>query len=278
VVPLTDEVHLDIAHLSQDVFRQPRQMRTEPWISPFITSHPLVYHDTQHWFEFAQASITSQFTAPFNILQRARTLVEASRRSWQEASAAGAAASANGDAAAPQQVRKFLKAIEHAGNAVASLSGSPLTERRFLLEFPKRALELGRPELSAGLLALVSPQTIQDDTWQSWQPEWKEASEVASRQADCPPSLQPARLPYYQRAAAALRDQHPAAALWILIRTWTLSACFLDGGSPHQQSWQAAARALSLDPATFPQRLTALDTYLDSVEDTLDEWARQMGA
>ena len=42
VVRLSDEIHLDIAHLSQDVFQHPRLLRTHPWISPFIVSHPLV--------------------------------------------------------------------------------------------------------------------------------------------------------------------------------------------------------------------------------------------
>ncbi len=29
---LTDEVHLDIQHLSQTVFHQPRRLRLDPWI------------------------------------------------------------------------------------------------------------------------------------------------------------------------------------------------------------------------------------------------------
>ncbi|HVN53533.1 MAG TPA: hypothetical protein VMT46_04320 [Anaerolineaceae bacterium] len=276
VVPLSEEIHLDIAHLSQDVFRQPRQMRTDPWISPFITTHPLVYHDTQHWFEFTQAAITSQFNTPTNVLQRARRLVEASRRDWLEAGAGPAYA--GGSACSPQQVWKFLKAVEHAGNAIATLTGSPLAERRFLLDFPQRAMELGRPELSAGLLELVSPETVEEDAWQSWQPAWKDTLQSASRTVDCPPRLLPARLAYYQRAAAFLRDQHPAAALWILLRVWTLSACLLPGDDPHQQPWLNAIQSLSLDMAGFRQRIASLDGYLDSVEETLDDWARQMGA
>jgi hypothetical protein len=278
VVHLSDEIHLDIAHLSQDVFRQPRQMRTNPWISPFITSHPLVYHDTQHWFEFTQAAITSQFTDPANVLQRARLLAEASRRDWAEASSGTFLSASAGGSCSPQQIWKFLKSVENAGNAIATLTGRPLAERRFLLEFPQRALDLGRPELSAGLLELVSPQTVEEDAWQSWQPAWKDAFQSAGRQADCPPRLLPARLPYYQRAAAFLRDQHPAAALWILLRVWTLSVCQFPGDAPQRQPWQGAIQDISLDPAGFQRRLESLDSYLDQVEETLDEWARQMGA
>ena len=275
VVRLSDEIHLDIAHLSQDVFQHPRLLRTHPWISPFIVSHPLVYHDTQHWFEFTQASITAQFNQPDNVVQRGRQLADSARRTWLDASAAPAEASL-----APAQVWNFLKALEEAANAIATLTGNPLTERRFLLEFPQRALTLGRPTLSSGLLELFSPQQAADDVWESWQPAWKEALQAVGQAADCPPHLLPARHAYYLRAAASLREVNPAAALWILLRTWTRSACLLAShlAAPWEsEPWLAVLQTLGLDGDGFRQRLVAMDGYLDTVEETLDEWASQMG-
>ena len=280
VVRLSDEIHLDIAHLSQDVFLHPRQLRTHPWISPFIVSHPLVYHDTQHWFEFTQAAITSQFNQPDNVVQRGRRLAEAARRTWMETSAA--------PRLAPAQVWNFLKSLEDGANAIAALTGSPLTERRFWLEFPARALTLGRPALSEGLLELFTPQPVADEDWLAWQPTWKETLQAAGLAEDCPPHLLPARQPYYLRAAGKLREANPAAALWILLRTWTRAACLLaalpssrqaavwESGS-QQPAWLAALQTLGLDEAGFPERLEALDGYLDSVEETLDDYASQMG-
>ena len=270
IVRLSDEVHLDIAHLSQDMFHQPRQLRTHPWISPFITAHPLVYHDVQHWFEFAQAAITSQFTEPGNVLGRARQLSEAARLAWLEANAA--------QFPTPPMAWKFLKSMEHAGNAIATLTGSPLTERRFLLEYPQRTVALGRPELSAAMLDLLGPRQVDDSDWKKWQPAWQDTFQSASQQADCPPRLAPVRFPYYQRAAQALCEQNPSAALWICLRSWTEAAAALPAGDPALMPWQNALPALGLAEGGFHARLEALDAYLDRVEETLDEYARQTGA
>ncbi len=276
VVRLSDEIHLDIAHLSQDAFLHPRQLRTHPWISPFIVSHPQVYHDSQHWFEFAQAAITSQFNQPDNVVQRGRQLAEAARRSWLDTSA--------DPRLEPAQVWYFLKALEDAANAIASLAGSPLTERRFWLEFPARTLTLGRPALSESLLELLAPQPVSDEDWQAWQPAWKDILATAGLAPDCPPRLLPARQQYYLRAAGKLRETNPAAALWILLRTWTRAACLLADrpttaweSSPHRPVWLAALQTLGLDEAGFAGRLEALDGYLDAVEETLDDYAGQMG-
>jgi hypothetical protein len=270
IIRLSDDIHLDIAHLSQDMFHQPRQLRTHPWISPFITSHPIVYHDVQHWFEFAQAAITSQFSEPGNVLARARQLSEAARMAWLEANST--------QSATPPMVWKFLKSMEHAGNAIASLTGSPLTERRFLLEFAPRTVTLGRPELSSDMLALLAPLPVEDADWNAWQPAWQAAFNSASRQADCPPRLAPVRIHYYQRAALTLREQNPFAALWICLRSWTEAAAALPTGDPALTAWQNALPALDLAEGGFHTRLGALDTYLDHVEETLDEYARQTGA
>jgi len=270
VVRLSEEIHLDIAHLSQDVFRQPRQLRTHPWIGPFITAHPLVYHDVQHWFEFTQASITSQFTEPDNVVQRARRLADAARRAWLDVNAS--------PQAAPTVVWKFLKALENAGNAVATLSGSPLCERRFLIEYPQRMVALGRPELSAGLLEIFAPIPVEENTWQAWQPHWQQAAHTAGQQPDCPPRLVSFRYHYYQRAAQALREQNPAAALWICLRNWTEAVSSLPAGDPASAPWQQALQTLNLSGDGFHTRLEALDVYLDQVDETLDEYARQMGA
>ena len=67
VVRLSDEVHLDIAHYSQDRFSASRA--TCAWIPGWdriSVSHPLVLHDSGHWFDFTQASIRAQFDQPDN--------------------------------------------------------------------------------------------------------------------------------------------------------------------------------------------------------------------
>jgi hypothetical protein len=267
MVRLSDEVHLDLAHLSQEFFRQPRSLRIDPWVGPFIVNHPLVLHDTRHWFEFTQASITAQFNEPGNVIQRAAAFAGAARRAWGELQ--------GGQPATAAETCRYLQALGDAANALVTLGGTPLALRRFLLEFPQRMLALGSPELSAALLELLP--LVDDETWQSWQPLWKAALQEAAAQPDVPSLIAAPRHAYYMRAALALFPEHPAAAQWIALVTWSQALCALPAGSPHLAPWQAALQPLSLDPAGLPSRLPALDTYLDSVEEALDVWGRRSG-
>ncbi len=272
VVRLSDEIHLDISHYSQDLFHNPRHLRVDPWMGPFIYNKPMVLYDSGHWFDYNQAATGAQFLQPDNILARSRSLANAARQSWADLSFG-----ANpGDQR--RRVYGYLKALENAGNATASLSGLPLTERRFMVQFPQRAAGLGKPELSAGLVALLAGEVeVSDETWEGWLHSWDQALQAAGQIENCPPRLTPARSGYYTRAASALWEKHPTAAFWLLMRTWTLAVYHLPADSPSILPWQEACRTASLDKSHFGQRLEALDSYLDSVEEMLDAWAEKNG-
>ena len=270
VVHLTDEIHLDIGHYSQGVFRQPRHLRLEPWLGSFICTKPLVLHDTQHWFEFTQASIFSQFYDPSNVAARARPLAEDARQSW-------VSLHSGSDESYPARILGYLNALKKAGNSIALLTGTPLTERRFLLQFPQRAQALQKPDLSARLIDLAGGQDVPDETWLAWLEKWKAAFSAAAAVKNSPARLHIARLPYYERAASFLWDEHPAAAIWPILNTWTEAVSILPEGSTYQSEWLAALETLKLDKNSFYERLQALDEYLDLVEETLDGWSQRNG-
>lgn len=271
IVRLSDDVHLDIAHLDQAIFQQPRHLRTDPWLGPFIYAKPLVLHDRQHWFDFTQASTGAQFFQSEYILKRANVLAQAARKSWMDL-----------QLSPPEDhtlaVLRYLEALENAGNALSSLTGQPLTERRFLLHLPHRLQELNQPELIANLIQLLVTEPGRlEDNWSQWMVSWKEAFQASERQENVPTRLHPARQPYYERAIAALWDESPTAALWLLFRTWTLAAGQLSERLPERAGWKNACEALGLGQNHFDDRLHALDRYLDQVEETLEIWARKNG-
>ena len=269
IVRLVDEVHLDIGHFTQADFDQPRHLRQDPWLGPQITSHPLLLHDSSHWFDFTQAAITAQFHSPENTLGRARTMAEAARQAWLALRLAGEVT--------PDQVWSYLKALENAGNAFACLSGAPITERRFWLELSERAETLGRPGLASGLLDLVLPEALGAEDWASWQPHWQSALTVAAANPGCPPRLEAARHPYYLRAAEALFESTPAASVWLALRTWTQAAALLPAGEPSLAAWHSVLAATGLDGPGFSSRLDSFDAYLDGLEETLDQWGTANG-
>jgi hypothetical protein len=271
MVRLTDEVHLDIGHYSQSVFHQPRHLRADPWLGPFIYSKPLVLHDTNHWFDFMQAATGAQFYQPDYTLQRATTLAEAARQSWMKLKGDNAGSH-------PQQLRAYLHAIEDAGNAIASLTGDPLTERRFFTRFPQRAQAIRRPEISARLVEMItSPNVQMDPLWEGWTQNWNEALAHAKSQEFSLPGVHPARRAYYVRAAGALWAEHPIAALWILLRSWTDAALQFDPGSTEMENWESVCQVLHLDENHFSHRADELDNLIDTIEETLDDWAKSNG-
>lgn len=270
VVRLSDEVHLDIAHYSQMVFHQPRHLRVSPWIGPYLCHNPIVLHDSQHWFEFTQASVCAQFNDPENIYQRVGHFAATARQTWMDLQFNNL----NGET---RRVSAFLEALEDAANAVASFSGPPLAERRMLLQYMQRAKAINRPGLAAGLVDLIMPETITAQDWAAWQPGWNAALNAAARLESVPARLDPARRAYYTRAAAALWDDEPAAAVWILLRSWALALQALDGTPELVDAWRAAASSLRLDPQGLEGKLGSLDTYLDNVEEAMEDFAQQNG-
>ena len=268
IVRITDEVHLDIAHKSQQLYSDTRKLRIDPWLGPFLCKDPLVLHDRGHWFDFTQASVCAHFKQADNVLQRAKPLVEDARRRWFSLVDASFGS---------KSLLSFLKALENAANAIATLSGVPLTERRFIISFPQRAEAIRRPGLASGLNDLFASEPFSASDWQDWIAHWQQAYKMAGEDSFPFPDLHPCRQYYYQKAAEALLPDHPEAALWLLLRTWTLAVTRLPEETSLAEAWQLACQKLALGDENFQKRVADLDIYLDNVEDALDNWAQERG-
>lgn len=278
VVRISDDIHLDIGHYAQTIFHQPRHLRADPWFGPFIYKKPMVLYETHHWFDFVQAATGAQFFQPDYVLQRASTLAQKARQTWMDLEL-------NQNRAHPLLVYGYLESLENAGNALVCLTdeGEPLAERRFMLQFPHRMQAFNQPELISELVGLLVPDLEGiEEFWPHWLEAWKEAYVAASNpagisQENVPPQLHTCRQLYYERAIHALWEESPTAALWLLLRTWTLAASLLPGKSQDITKWQSACQFLGLGSAGFNGRLHALDHYLDQVEETLDAWGNANG-
>lgn len=270
IVPLSEEVHLDIAHVSQEQFQQPRSLRRDPWLGGYLCQNPIVLHDRGHWFEFVQAGVCAHFYRPENVLLRVQPLLDSARQGWLELHGGGISDFA-------EQMGRYLQALEQTGNAIACLSGPPLTERRFLMQFPQRTRAIGRPELSAGLVSLLSggAELPAEEEAPRWFGAWQTALADAGSTNTCPLALHPARLAYYTRAVQALWAEMPAAALWIVLRTWCAALRCLPDGHSARPALETLCAELSLNP--LQERLEALDVYLDTVEEIIERWAKENG-
>jgi hypothetical protein len=269
IISISGDIHLDIAHLSMNVFRHPREKRVDPWLGPFLCQNPICLHDTQHWFEFTQAGVCAQYNNPEFVLQRARPLAEKARQTWIDLN--------SGNFAPGSYATHYLKALELAANSVASLSGAPLTERRFMMNFPARAQAVDRPGLAAGLVDLFTNQSISNEEWEGLMENWSSAYSAAGKEPGCPVRLDPCRRNYYEQSISILRADYPEAALWTLLRTWTQAVATLPESHPAHQPWLEALESLELGVDHLEERLNALDAYLDGIEETLETWAQKYG-
>ena len=218
----------------------------------------------------SSASVFDSESVNNNVMLRALTLVESSRQVWLDLS--GGAYKTHST-----WLMAYLKALGNAANAVSVLNGPPLTERRFLLNFGDRAAAVGRPGLAGGLEDLFCSSATENDVWGQWMESWQTALSAAGQQEKPPPRLDACRHKYYTAAADALHNDYPAAALWIMLRTWTLALLHQPQDEDTLEAWAAAVAQQQLDPEHLDQRLTEMDAYLDSVEETVDEWAQEHG-
>jgi hypothetical protein len=267
---MSDDVHLDIAHHDRVDYRNPRELRMHPWLGPTIFRARSLY-DPQHFLDFVQASVGGQFNRPDYVLARTRGQAEHARQMWLSLHSQDSPSRV-------EDVVLYLRAVEHAANAIAGLSGQPLTERRFLLNFPARAQAIGHPGLYPGLLGLLGAPHAQPEAIRGWLPAWQQAyQELPADQA--PLRLHPHRRSYYLKAfEKIISGETPQDLLWPLLHTWTDAIRCFPAQSEHVGSWQAALEKLGLQGEAFSERVSALDAYLDTVEETLDDWARANGA
>ena len=82
VVRVTYEISFDIEHHHQSYYTYHRRLRQNPWIGFPLCYHGNILHDTDHWLEFIQAGVSSQFETPENIHARAFKFGEKAREQW----------------------------------------------------------------------------------------------------------------------------------------------------------------------------------------------------
>jgi len=269
LVRLTDEVHLDISHHDHRQYRQPRSLRLHPWLGPAVYGCKILY-DPQHFMDFTQASVRAQFYRPDNVIARCNQQAEHARQIWMDLSSAV-------EEAGLAEARNYLRALDHAVNAIACISGAPLSERRYLLEFPGRAAAIGHPGLAAGLLGLLGGPAAEVERLRGWLADWQAAYLALAADAP-PPHLHPCRLLYYQRGISVLLEsEHPQSCLWPLWHTWTHIMAALPADSAHRNTWQSAGERLGMLGEAYASRVEALDVYLDQIEEILEQWGRENG-
>ena len=256
IIPLTPEIHLDIIHNPRSLYEKPKELRVNPWLGPELYD-PLPLYVTRHFFEFVQAGLRDRYHEPDNVQARSHQLAQAARQTWSSLQ--------TGQVHGPAQILDYLKSISLAADAIAMLTGNPLSERRFLLHFPARAQAAGLPELTGDLLSLLGSNSVDGAALAGFLPDWEKDFMEAAGNPAVDKCISTARLGYYKLACEAmLAGEFPKAMLWPMLRTWTLAVSVLP--PKRELRWRSACGVLGLDEGAFGQRLAGLDHFLDTIE------------
>ncbi len=265
IVKLSNEIHLDVAYENVRDYAQPRELRGDPWRG-WQMWDPRLLHQKGRFFEYTQSIVRAQFDDPENILKRCRAFSVPAREAWNEMIFAPQAAS-------PLNI---LTAAGNAANALAALAGPPLPERRLFSGFPARAEALGLPEMTGKLLQVISA-SLDVNLVRAALPQW-EACFLSAAQAPLDLCIHAARLGYYKAAIESqLEGEMPAAAFWPLLHTWALSIQSGLASPDEQADWQGFLARIGLDSAGAGERIEALDSFLDTVEETFERVSVESG-
>lgn len=267
VVPLSDQIHLDITHHSRELYTQPRDLRVHPWLGPSLCE-PIFLHDPQHFFERAQAGARGRFFRPDHIHIRACAFLKRARHARAVLNLSN------------RWIKTYSRAVLEAANAAVSLTGFPVAGRRLVLDLERASEELNYAEVYEGFLQLLGAENVDGWNMPDLLSAWARAYDI-SGEISSDPDLAPCRRSYYLSGFQALAEANrPEAVLWTLLTTWenALQALELvETAELHLQTWEATLERLKLSPATAGARSEELEQYLDQIEGFIEAWAKDNG-
>jgi len=267
----TEEISLDLYHHNQTMYDQPRALRSDPILGPAINTTRLILHDTLHWFEYTQAIVTAQFDRPDHHAERVKKLIADARAAWWRLEGK--------DTPNPKDMSIFINSAELTANALASISGLPLAERRFMLALPGRCQAVGSPQLALVFSALLGLSSFDFTRLEEWVGYWEKALYSVDNPINIPPAAHSHRKLYYLNAVRSfLEEGQLESVLWILLNTWTRLAVSLPGRAPSQKDYSLFAAALGFKRNIFMEKISALDQFLDASEERINRWAQEAGA
>lgn len=263
IVRINADVHLDIAHYTLEDFSPARKLRSDPWIGNALEHGAISLQDSTHWFDQTRSTAISQFWQPANVVARCRRFLTPARQNWQALT----------EGTLPQgikRVQSYLDSIRGAANAVAVISGMPLTVRRLFIDFADHCQKAELPNLVGDLVDLFTSPDVTDESWDVWLAGLSNTFDALKTIKTIPPSIHPDRRNYFEKAIYSMAEERPAASVWVLLDVWTMAAANLNKSDPAYKEWQIFCKQLGLDPKTLSFRLDALDSALDQVEELID--------
>jgi hypothetical protein len=260
-IPLSENIHFDIAHHHCDLYNHPPDLRIHPWLGPSMCE-PIFLYDPDHFFERAQAGVRGQFYQIDYVHSRSKAFLERARRFKSELLINSS------------WISNYTNSILESSNALATLDGFPVAGRRMTIILQERLREMGFEDHFFAFQNLLGAAFLPLDQLPGWLIAWEEAFNAAGY---LDPAFNPARKNYFLNAFQYFMDsESPDAILWNLIKTWDQAITALEdtGSYTYRETvWNDALEQLNLSPEFRETRDTELENHLDSIEEIVENWA-----
>ena len=260
IVPLSNDIHLDITHHSSEVYRHPPELRIEPWLGPSMCE-PIFLYDPDHFFERAQARVRGQFYQSIHTHTRSLAFLDRARDAKP------------GNHPDPAWVTQYKHSALEAANALANLGGFPIAGRKMSILLQSRLHELNFEDCWFEFQNLLGISTLQEELIADWITAWEGAFDAAAYHD---PMFNPARKNYFLKSFLSFIDMGIAKEiLWCLLTTWSSAIQILHEIStddPPHAVWEFALEHLKLSPDHRINRNEELDGFFDHVEKILEKW------
>lgn len=265
LVKISNEYHFDLFFEETAHYNNPKELRTDGWRG-WAMWDPMLIHQNNRFFEYTQSVLRSQFDDPKNIIGRVKYFLQKARGRW------------NVFENYPEKInpREYLKAVFDAGNAFACLNQHPFTKRRFLSEFYSLATTLEQDDLVPMLFSCIS-NSKQPDLISGHMEEW-EKSFVEATKAYSTYTIHPNRLNYFKSSInSQLKSDFPLSAFWPFAFTWAYI------GEEHAESkiiasnWKKISSEIGFDTPSLLKKNTLLDSYLERVEEIVEQVSEDYG-
>ncbi len=271
VVSITPEISVDIFHKIKDDYIQHRKLRHDAFIGYPLTYNHILLFDSDHWLEFIQASVSAEFHRADNVLARVNNLSSTARENWFSLTQS-----------TPKThlvwLKEYLEIIVLAANAVSGLIGPPLTNRRFMPTFRLRTEDLGAEHVFDTFVDLLGLFEADGEVIINWINAFEQDLQFLAESTSPPVHLSPCRHPYYLEAFKAFVETDiPIHAAWPLLRTWLDLQLAVPQPSPSVTTWAECLTTLNLTEDVIPQKIEALDAFLDIVEELIETWSTIYG-
>ena len=258
IIRITPEIHFDIEHHDELLYRTPRELRLDPWLGPTLRD-AVPLHDPRHLLDYTQASVRSNYCFPENLLARSKPLLDAARQFWMDRQISP-------PLEITSEIPAFLSALEAAINAVAILSGPPLATRRLGLSFSDRATAVDAPSLNIAFHHLMGGISLSEEILMGWINAWEKALGILKEESSSPPLLAEREIYYKNALEDIIKSSKPVDALWPLIVTWTEIISTLPDRTDIQLPWIKALTTLGFAGKDYLVRLAAFDSFLELCE------------